>query len=127
MTLVSGHEINNPAVVFERLAKEAAAETFIPESETALQDALKAVSNLLDSEYTLAYYPPATSRKLRKIEVKADRSGARVLASRFVVADPDSADIVHFLEGTCGVSPELHRYPYESHVTNGPGGDGLSR
>ncbi len=122
VTLVSGHDINNPAVAFERLAKEAAAETFIPESETALQDALKAVSNLLDSEYTLAYYPPATSRKLRKIEVKADRSGARVLASRFVVANPDSADIVHFLEGTCTVSPELHPYPYESHVTNGPGG-----
>jgi Ca-activated chloride channel homolog len=122
VTLVSGNDINNPAVVFERLAKEAGAETFIPQSETVLQNALRAVSNLLESEYTLAYYPLKISRKLRKVEVKVDLSGARVQASRFVVADPDSADIVHFLEGTCTVSPELHPYPYESHVTNGPGG-----
>jgi Ca-activated chloride channel homolog len=122
VTLVSGNDINNPAVVFQRLAKEAGAETFIPQSEAVLQDALRSVSNLLESEYTLAYYPPSSSRKLRKIEVKVDLSGARVLGSRFVVADPDSADIVHFLEGTCTVSPELHPYPYESHVTNGPGG-----
>jgi Ca-activated chloride channel homolog len=122
VTLVSGNDINNPAVLFERLAKEAGAETFIPQSETALEDALKAVSNLLDSEYTLAYYPAATSRRLRKIDVKVGRSGARVLSSRFVVADPDSADIVHFLEGTCTVSPEQHPYPYESHVTNSEGG-----
>ncbi|HXW55447.1 MAG TPA: VWA domain-containing protein [Candidatus Cybelea sp.] len=121
VTLVTGHDIDNPGVVFERLAKEAGAETFIPESENGLQDALKAVSTLLESEYTLAYYPPPTSRKLRKIEVKVDRRGARVLASRLVVANPDSVDIVHFLEGTCAVSPTLHPYPYESHLTNGPG------
>jgi VWFA-related protein len=122
VTLVTGHDIDNPAVVFERLANEGGAETFIAESENGLQDALNAVLNLLESEYTLAYYPPMTSRQRRKIEVKVDRSGARVLASRFVVANPDAANIVHFLEGTCGVSPQLHRYPYESHVTNDPGG-----
>jgi Ca-activated chloride channel homolog len=121
VTLVTGHDIDNPVVVFDRLAKEAGAETFIPESEQGLQDGLKAVSNLLESEYTLAYYPRRTSRKIRKIEVKVARSGARVLASRFVVANPDSADIVHFVEGTCTVSPELHPYPYESHVTNDQG------
>lgn len=122
VTLVTGHDIDNPRVVFARLAKEAGAQTFIPESENGLQDALRAVSNLLDSEYTLAYYPPKTSRKLRTIELKVDQTGARVLGSRFVVANPDSSNIVHFLKSTCTVSPELHPYPYESHLTNRPSG-----
>jgi Ca-activated chloride channel homolog len=130
VTLVTGHDIDNPDVVFARLAKEAGAETFIPKSENGLQDALKAVSNLLEAEYTLAYYPQKTSRKLRRIEVKVDRRGARVLTSRFLVANSDSADTVHFVKGACVVSPKFHPYSYESHLTNGPGGtvyrDGFS-
>ena len=121
VTLVTGHDIDNPDVVFSRLAKEAGAQTFIPKSENGLQDALKAVSNLLESEYTLAYYPPKTSRNLRRIEVKVDRSGARVLASRFLVGSPDSADVVHFVDGTCAVSPKFHPYSYESHLTKARG------
>ena len=120
--LVSGHDIDTPDVVFDRLAKEAGAETFVPKSENGLQDALKAVSNLLESEYTLAYYPPKTSRKLRKIEVKIDRRGLRALTSRFIVANPDAAELVHYVEGTCAVSPKFHPYPYDSHVTNDPSG-----
>jgi Ca-activated chloride channel homolog len=121
VTLVTGHDIDNPDVVFERLTKEAGAETFIPKSENGLQDALRAVSNLLESEYTLAYYPPKTSRKLRKIDVTVDRRGARVLTSRFLVGKPDAADIVHFVEGACVVSPKFHPYPFESHLTIVPG------
>lgn len=122
VTLVTGRDIDNPVVEFDRLAKEAGAETFIPKSESGLEDALKAVSNLLDSEYTLAYYPTKTSHKVRKIEVKVNRSGAHVLAGRFVVANPDSGEMVHFVEGTCTVSPEQNPYPYDSHVTNDPAG-----
>lgn len=122
ITLVTGHDIDNPEVVFDRLAKEASAETFIPKSENGLQDALKSVSNLLESEYTLAYYPPKTSRKLRRIEVNVDRRGARVPTSRFIVANPDAGVLVHYVEGTCAVSPKSHPYPYDSHVTDGPGG-----
>jgi Ca-activated chloride channel family protein len=122
VTLVSGHDIDNPDVVFDRLAKEAGAETFIPKSENGLQDALKAVSNLLESEYTLAYYPPKTPRNLRKIEVKVDRSGLRLLSSRFLVANPQAGELVHYVEGTCAVSPKFHPYPFESHVTSTPGG-----
>lgn len=121
-TLVSGHDIDTPDVVFDRLAKEAGAQAFVPRSENGLQDALKAVSNLLESEYTLAYYPLKTSHKLRKIEVKVDQRGARVLTTRFLVANPDAAALVHYVEGACAVSPKFHTYPYESHVTNGPGG-----
>lgn len=119
--LVSGHDVDNPAVVFDRLAKEAGAETFIPKSENGLQEALKAVSNLLESEYTLAYYPPRTSRKLRKIEVKVHRRGARVVKRRFIVANPDAASLVHYVEGTCSVSPKFYPYPYESHVKTSGG------
>jgi VWFA-related protein len=122
VTLVSGHDIDNPEVVFDRLAKEAGAETFIPKSKNGLQDALKAVSNLLESEYTLAYYPPKTSRKLRRIEVQVNRREARVLTSHFIVANPDAVELVRYVEGTCAVSPEFHPYPFESHVTNGPSG-----
>jgi len=122
VTLVSGHDIDNPDLVFDRLAKEAGAETFIPKSENGLQDALKALSNLLESEYTLAYYSPKTSRKLRRIEVKVNRREARVLTSRFIVANPDAAELVHYVEGSCAVSPKFHPYPYDSRLTNGPGG-----
>lgn len=122
VTLVTGHDIDNPDVVFDRLAQEAGAEAFIPKSENGIQEALKAVSNLLESEYTLAYYLPETSRKLRRIEVKVDQRGARVLTSRFIVANPDAAEIVHYVEGTCAVSPQFHPYPYESYVTDGPSG-----
>ena len=122
ITLVTGHDIDNPNVVFDRLAKEARAEIFIPKSEGGLQDALKAVLNLLESEYTLAYYLPGAPGKLRKIEVNVDRRGARVLKNRFMVANPDVAKLVHYVEGTCTVSPEFHQYPYDSHVTEGPGG-----
>jgi Ca-activated chloride channel family protein len=111
VTLVSDHDIDNPEVVFDRLAKEAGAETFVPKSENGLQDALKAVSNLLESEYTLAYYPPKSSRKLRRIEVKVNRPGARLLTSRVVVANPGPAELVRYVEGTCAVSPEFHAYP----------------
>jgi len=116
--LVSGRDVDNPTVVFHRLANEAGAETFIPKSENGLQNALKAVSNLLQSEYTLAYYPPMTSRKVRKIEVKVHRRGARIVESRFVVGNRDAASLVHYAKGTCEVSPKVYPYPYESHVTN---------
>jgi VWFA-related protein len=122
VTLVSGHDVDNPNVVFDRLTKEADAETFIPKSENALQDALKAVANLLQSEYTLAYYPPNSSRKLRTIEIKVHRRGARLVRSRFIVAKSDATDPVHYVQGTCAVSPKFYPYPYESHVTNGPDG-----
>src|SRR5438094_2342847 len=49
-------------------------------------------THLLESEYTLAYYLPKTSHKLRKIEVKVDRRDARVLTTHFTVANLDAAE-----------------------------------
>lgn len=71
VTLVTGHDIDNPDFVFDRLANEARAEAFIPKSESGLRDALKAVSDLLESEYTLAYYLP------RARQIAKDRSRRR--------------------------------------------------
>ncbi len=122
LTLISGHEIDNPIVVFDRLMKESGAESFIPNFQGGLEDALNAVSNMLQSEYTLAYYPPKTSAGLRKIEVKVGRHGAHVLARRFVGSDQNPLESVHFDEATCTVSPEFHPYPYESKLTRGPSG-----
>ena len=120
LTLVNGHDIDNPDVVFDHLMKESGAESFIPNSERSLEDALKAVSATLPIQYTLAYYPSGQTQGFRKIEVKVDRKGAKVLARSFVGSEQNPAETVHFTEGTCEVSPRLHPYPYESHVTGGP-------
>jgi Ca-activated chloride channel homolog len=118
VTLWGGHDIDSPGYVFYRLTKEAGAATFVLNSESGLQKALKAVSNVLESEYTLAYYPPNSSRKSRTIEIKVHRRGARILRSRFPVANPEAADRVHYVKGTCAVSPKFYPYPYESYVRN---------
>lgn len=121
ITLVTGHDIDNPDYVFDRLTKEAGAATFVLNNENGLQKALKAVSDVLNAEYTLAYYPPQTSRKARKIEVKVDRRGLRVLASRTIVSNQDFGDSVRYLPGTCMVSPAAYPYAYEARISGKPG------
>ncbi|HEV2221865.1 MAG TPA: VWA domain-containing protein, partial [Candidatus Acidoferrales bacterium] len=122
LTLITGHDIDNPVVVFDDLMKESGAESFIPKSGSSLKEALLAVSNMLQSEYTLAYYPGKSSSQLRKIEVKVDRPGAHVLARRFVDSQRDASQFVHFDQATCTVSSQSYPYPYETHLTRGPGG-----
>jgi Ca-activated chloride channel homolog len=122
LTLVNGHDIDNPIVVFDHLMKESGAESFIPNSRSHLDEALRAVSNMLQSEYTLAYYPQKGPREFRKIEVKVDRRGTHVLARRFVGSDQMAMESVHFDEAACTVSPKYHPYPYEANLTRGPSG-----
>jgi Ca-activated chloride channel homolog len=122
LTIVSGQVIDNPEVVFDRLMKESGAESFIPKSDRGLREALAAVSNMLQSEYTLAYYPQKNSGKARKIEVKVDRRGAHVLTRHLIDSQEGASQLVHFDEGTCVVSPKFHPYPYEANLTNDPGG-----
>jgi Ca-activated chloride channel homolog len=122
LTLISGHDIDNPVFVFRSLMTESGAESFIPKSQTGLNEALKAVSSMLQSEYTLAYYPHRTSKNVRKIEVKVDRRGVHVLARRFVDPEQTEAESVHFDQPACTVSPKFHPYPYESKVTRGATG-----
>jgi len=117
LTLVSGHDIDNPAIVFERLMKESGVQSSLPSTERGLDEALRAVSNTMRAQYTLAYYPEQSSTKLRKIEVRVDRPGAHVFAGRFVGSDSNVSEVVHFEEGTCTVSPRFHPYPYESKLS----------
>jgi Ca-activated chloride channel homolog len=120
--LITGHYIDNPTTVFASLAKESGAESFAAKSESSLSEGLKAVSDMLQSEYTLAYYPQKNADKLRKIKVKVDRRDLSVLARHFVDSQQDASQFVHFGDATCIVSPKFHPYPYEADVTNGPSG-----
>ncbi|MGB7024862.1 MAG: VWA domain-containing protein [Candidatus Acidiferrales bacterium] len=122
LTLITGHDIDNPIVVFDDLMQESGAESFIPKSGSSLKEALLAVSNMLQSEYTLAYYPKKSSSQLRKIEVKVDRRGAHVLARHFVDSQRDGSRFVHFDEAACTVSSKFHPYPYEAYLKRDPSG-----
>jgi Ca-activated chloride channel homolog len=123
LTLVSGHDIDNPVVVFERLMKESGAESFIPKSQAGLKEALQAVSTMLQSEYTLAYYPEKRAKEgPRRIEVKVDRKGLRVLSRHLVDSAQEAAGSVHFDEASCTVSPSFHPYAYESKLSRGTSG-----
>ena len=122
LTLVNGHDIDNPAIVFDRLTKESGAESFFPSSEDGLEQALKKVSDLLEAQYTIAYYPQGDSKKFRRIQVKLRRSGLIVtvrhgVGSEIITGAPDD-----FTEGTCEVDPKVHPYPYESKVTQSKDG-----
>lgn len=119
--LWGGHDIDNPFYVSYRLAKEAGASTFFLNSKSTLRSALQAVSDTLNAEYTLAYYPPPTRRKVRHIQVRVDRRGVRVQASRTVVSNPNSGEAVEYLPGTCVVSPVAYPHPYEPHMSGTSG------
>jgi len=116
MTIVGMREIDNPMVVFERLAKESGAESFFPSSEQDLKKALDRIENLLKAEYTLAYYPQRIDR-VRKIEVKVTRRGVKISA-RPSVGSESEEDAVRFTATGCAVSPQEHPYPWESRVTS---------
>ena len=122
LTLITGRDIDNPVVVFGDLMKESGAESFIPKSGRGLDEALLAVSNMLQSEYTLAYYPQRSSNEMRKIEVKVDRHGAHVLSRHFVDSQQNASQLVHFDQGTCTVSAKFYPYPYVADLKSGPGG-----
>ena len=117
ITLVSGRDIDNPAVVFDRLARESGAESFWPTSEEGLEQALKKISDLLEAQYTIAYYPETTAKGFRRIQVKLRPPGLIVNVRRGVGSQPAAGVLsADFTEGTCEVSPKIHPYSYESKV-----------
>ncbi len=111
ITLLGEHEIDNPLLVFERLSKESGAESFFPSSESDLKTALDRISEMLQAQYTLAYYPQNADR-FRKIEVRVHRGGVKVMARRGVGSAAGGGP-VHFQASTCEVSPEDHPFPWE--------------
>jgi Ca-activated chloride channel homolog len=81
VSLVSGHEINNPIQVFGRIAKESGAESFFPSSESDLKKALDRILGILRAQYTLAYCP-TDAGKLRRIQIRPEGRGRRGPARR---------------------------------------------
>ena len=117
VTLVSGREVDNPLRAFQRIAKESGAEAFFPASERELKRVLDRILGMLRAQYTLAYYPE-NIEKLRRIQVKVQRSGVTVRAPRTVSARALDDESVHFAGGSCEVSPVEHPYAWEPHVSS---------
>jgi len=121
VSLVSGHEIDNPVQVFARIAKESGAESFFPSSESDLKKALDRILGILRAQYTLAYYPlgynPKDASKVRRIQVRVNRKDAVVAAQRALGSEASAENSVHFEAGGCYVSPRDHPYPWEALVT----------
>jgi len=117
LTLVSGHDIDNPTIVFDRLAIESGAESFFPNSEVGLEQALQKVSDLLQAQYTIAYYPEGSVRRFRRIQVKVKRPGLVVTGRHGVGSEISAGASGDFAEGSCEISRKAHPYPYESKVT----------
>lgn len=81
ITLVSGWEIDNPRIVFQRLAKESGAVAYFPKSDGEMRRAVEEIASDLRLQYTIAFYPPKEEKgTYHRLEVKVKRSGARVRA-----------------------------------------------
>ena len=58
LTLIDGHEVDNPRNVLHRLASDSGAEAFFPRSDKELAQAVRKIANDLRTQYTLSFYPP---------------------------------------------------------------------
>ncbi len=89
VTLVSGRSIDNPVVAFERLAHESGAQSYFPVTPAQLKRAVEAVAKELETQYTLGYYPEASDKPFRRIEVQLPGRRFKVQARHgFSTADP---------------------------------------
>jgi VWFA-related protein len=120
VTLVGEHEIDNPVFVFKRLAQESGAEAFFPASEKDLKSALDRISEILEAQYAVAYYP-ANPDRFREIDVRVNRAGVKVI-TRHALGGLPSGGPVHFQASTCEVSARDHPYPWELKATAMPDG-----
>ena len=121
ITLLGEPDIDNPVIVFERLAKESGAESFFPASEKDLKSALDRINELLQAQYTLAYYPENVDR-FRKIEVRVHRGGVKVITRRSLGSSSEAVP-VRFETSTCEVSPKDHPHPWEPNSVRTISGD----
>jgi Ca-activated chloride channel family protein len=117
VTLVTGREIDNPLIVFDRLARESGAEAFFPTTKKSLEQAASEISNILSTQYTLSYYPEGSTKALRHIKIKLKRGGVEFRARQSVSMQDPAAEEVQFDGDTCTVSAKAHAYPYETRVT----------
>jgi Ca-activated chloride channel family protein len=119
VTLASGREIDNPILVFERLARESGAECYFPITAGGVKRAIEAVAKELQTQYTLAYYPESSAKPYHHIQVKLRVHGLKVFTRRgFSTAEAGA----HFSVDACAISPQEHPYPYESKIAHSEGG-----
>jgi VWFA-related protein len=80
--LIDGSRIDNPRVVFKRLAENSGASAWFPKSDHELQIASRQISADLHSQYALAYRPPDQSERTayRRIKVRVRRKDVNVRA-----------------------------------------------
>jgi Ca-activated chloride channel homolog len=116
VALVTRRKIDNPIVVFKRLARESGAESFFPTSKKGLHQVLEEISSILRAQYTLAYYPAVSDKKSRRIQVKLQRGGLTIRARERVSSQTSTIAGVQFEGSTCEVSAQQHPYPYESRL-----------
>jgi len=117
VTLVTNREIDNPVMVFKRLADESGAESFFPSSPAKLQEAVDAVAHQLRAQYTLAYYPKANAGDFRRIQVKVAQPGTRVRTRRGF-GGVESATAGGSGQSAACEREELRPYPYESKTAS---------
>jgi Ca-activated chloride channel family protein len=115
--LVTGREIDNPVVVFDRLARESGAETFFPTNKKSLELAITEIANILAGQYTLSYYPEGSAKTLRHVQIKLHRGGLKFRARQIVSLEDPRVEQIQFDGQTCRVSAEAHPYPYETRLT----------
>lgn len=117
VALVTGREIDNPLTVFEHLARESGAKAFFPTDRKSFDQVVREISNILQAQYTLAYYPQGDPISVRRIQVKVHRRGLRVRTREAIGLEKDAPEEIQFDEGTCQVSPKAYPFPYESRLT----------
>jgi len=115
ITIVGLRKIDNPLRAFARLSKESGAQAFFPHSDKELESALHRIYALLETQYTLAYYPQHPDRS-RKIEVRLKRRRGFTVSARTRLGPVPTV----FQAVDCEVSAHDHPFPWESHVTLGP-------
>jgi Ca-activated chloride channel family protein len=117
VALVTGRDIDNPLIVFERLARESGAEAFFPTDRKTFDQVVRDISNILRAQYTLAYYPLENPRNIRRIQVKVHRRGVRIRAREAIGLQNAALEEIQFDGGTCQVSDKAYPFPYESRLT----------
>ena len=86
-----------------------------------MKAALDRIKEMLQAQYTLAYYPQSADR-FRKIEVRVRRGGVKVF-TRGGVGSSSEGGPVHFEASTCEVSAKDHAYPWELKSVRTVAGD----
>src|SRR5262249_24330102 len=95
------------------LAKESGAECYFTATLRALDRAIETIRQAVHTQYTLGYYPQASGKPYRHIQVRVLQRGARVQTRQgFRMQDAST----YFTETSCAISAERHRLPYESKL-----------